>query len=159
MDKLEAYNELYEKIVQGENEVYVPDGTILSLAVYNRIDHKCVDSYFLRATDFEVFSEPYARIYMEIDSSKLVLYENMELSPSAKDIKIAGNLYNEEEYAAYAGGYMNIREFVFKTNLSGEQKDALQSYLEIFRKVIRKQHETCYLEMAEEFLGWTEMML
>ena len=66
---------------------------------------------------------------------------------------------SEEEYAAYAGGYMNIREFVFKTNLSGEQKDALQSYLEIFRKVIRKQHETCYLEMAEEFLGWTEMML
>lgn len=158
-EKQEAYNALYDRLMEGENEKYVPDGTIVSLAVYSLVEGRRADSYFLYATDYETFSEPYARISIALDSAEVLLYETTEEHPFRTHVQAPKDFYREEEYLEYAECYMNIRDFVFGNNLSQEQKAALRSYLGIFRRIVRNRSEECYLEMAEEFIRWARQKL
>lgn len=158
-DKLEAYDALYERLMEGENERYVPDGTVLSLAVYGRVGERCVDTYFLYATDYEHFSEPLARIALEKDSGEMLSYESTEERPFRESVQVPQGFYQEADFMDYAERYMDIREFVFGEQLEEGQKAALRAYLAAFRKIIKGQFESCYLELAETFLEWARTVL
>lgn len=158
-DKVEAYDALYERLMEGGNERYVPDGTVLSLAVYGRVGDRCADTYFLYATDYEHFSEPLARIALEKDSGEMLSYESTENRPFREPIQVPEGFYQETDFMEYAETYMNIREFVFEERLVEGRKAALRAYLAAFRKIISGQFESCYLELAETFLEWTRKVL
>lgn len=137
----------------------MPDGTVLSLAVYSLVDGRCADSYFLYATDYDTFSEPYARISIAADSSEMLRYEDTEEHPFQAPVLVPEKFCGEAAYMEYAETYMDIREFVFANHLDENQKMALRRYLEVFQQATHDQFESCYQEMAEGFLQWAEEAL
>ena len=75
---VEEYEKLEGRLMLRKNEKYVPDSTVISFAVYDLWRGKKVDSYFLYATDYVTFSEPFARLMVPCDGDDIVVYESMK---------------------------------------------------------------------------------
>ena len=156
---IEQYRNICEKLVEGKNEKYVPDGTMISLAIYTRVNQEPADAFFLCGTDFVTFSEPFARLAMRLETSDILLFQDTRERPFRVPPCVPKSLYSEKDYVRYAESYIAIRKFVYEEDLNDSQRILLKEYVDIFQKIVLNQFESCYYEMAEDFFVWAEKIL
>ena len=156
---MERYRDICEKLVEGKNEKYVPDGTMISLAIYTRVNQEPADAFFLYGTDFVSFSEPFARLALRLETNDILLFQDTWEHPFREPPCIPDSLYSDKDYKRYADSYIAIREFVYEESINDTQCVLLKEYIDIFRKIVMNQFESCYYEMAEDFLAWAEKVV
>lgn len=156
---VEEYEKLEGRLMLKKNEKYVPDSTVISFAVYDLWRGKKVDSYFLYATDYVTFSEPFARLMVPCDGDDIVVYESMEGNLFSHKCEMDGASEMERLYEDYAEAYMTIRKFVFQKGIADSEKMKLKEYVDIFHRITQNNFSAYYGKLAENFMGWAEKQL
>lgn len=142
-----------------KNEKYVPDSTVISFAVYDLWRGKKVDSYFLYATDYVTFSEPFARLMVPCDGDDIVVYESMKENLFSQKCEMDKTVEMERLYEDYAEAYMTIRKFAFQERLADSEKMKLKEYVDIFHRITQNNFSAYYGKLAENFMRWAGKQL
>ena len=156
---VKEYEQLEDRLMLKKNEKYIPDSTVISFAVYDLWKGEKVDSYFLYATDYVTFSEPFARLMVPCDGDDIIVYESMEKHPFKEKCETDWVMEWDRLYEDYAGAYMAIRGFVFREDLADNDKMKLKAYTEIFHKLMQNSFSAYYTELAENFMEWAGKQL
>ena len=156
---VEEYEKLEGRLMQKKNEKYVPDSTVISFAVYDLWRGKKVDSYFLYATDYVTFSEPFARLMVPCDGDDIVVYESMKENLFSQKCEMDKTVEMERLYEDYAEAYMTIRKFAFQERLADSEKMKLKEYVDIFHRITQNNFSAYYGKLAENFMRWAGKQL
>ena len=156
---VEEYEKLEGRVMMRKNEKYVPDSTVISFAVYDLWRGKKVDSYFLYATDYVTFSEPFARLMVPCDGDDIVVYESMKENLFSQKCEMDKTVEMERLYEDYAEAYMTIRKFAFQERLADSEKMKLKEYVDIFHRITQNNFSAYYGKLAENFMRWAGKQL
>ena len=156
---VEEYEKLEGRLMLRKNEKYVPDSTVISYAVYDLWRGKKVDSYFLYATDYVTFSEPFARLMVPCDGDDIVVYESMKENLFSQKCEMDKTVEMERLYEDYAEAYMTIRKFAFQERLADSEKMKLKEYVDIFHRITQNNFSAYYGKLAENFMRWAGKQL
>ena len=156
---VEEYEKLEGRLMLRKNEKYVPDSTVISFAVYDLWRGKKVDSYFLYATDYVTFSEPFARLMVPCDGDDIVVYESMKENLFSQKCEMDTTVEMERLYEDYAEAYMTIRKFAFQERLADSEKMKLKEYVDIFHRITQNNFSAYYGKLAENFMRWAGKQL
>ena len=156
---VEEYEKLEGRLMLRKNEKYVPDSTVISFAVYDLWRGKKVDSYFLYATDYVTFSEPFARLMVPCDGDDIVVYESMKENLFSQKCEMDKTVEMERLYEDYAEAYMTIRKFAFQERLADSEKMKLKEYVDIFHRITQNNFSAYYGKLAENFMSWAGKQL
>lgn len=156
---VEEYEKLEGRLMLRKNEKYVPDSTVISFAVYDLWRGKKVDSYFLYATDYVTFSEPFARLMVPCDGDDIVVYESMKENLFSQKCEMDKTVEMERLYKDYAEAYMTIRKFAFQERLADSEKMKLKEYVDIFHRITQNNFSAYYGKLAENFMRWAGKQL
>ncbi len=156
---VEEYEKLEGRLMLRKNEKYVPDSTVISFAVYDLWRGKKVDSYFLYATDYVTFSEPFARLMVPCDGDDIVVYESMKENLFSQKCEMDKTVEMERLYEDYAEAYMTIRKFAFQERLADSEKMKLKEYVDIFHRITQNNFSAYYGKLAENFMRWAGKQL
>ena len=156
---VEEYEKLEGRLMVRKNEKYVPDSTVISFAVYDLWRGKKADSYFLYATDYVTFSEPFARLMVPCDGDDIVVYESMKENLFSQKCEMDKTVEMERLYEDYAEAYMTIRKFAFQERLADSEKMKLKEYVDIFHRITQNNFSAYYGKLAENFMRWAGKQL
>ena len=156
---VEEYEKLEGRLMVRKNEKYVPDSTVISFAVYDLWRGEKVDSYFLYATDYVTFSEPFARLMVPCDGDDIVVYESMKENLFSQKCEMDKTVEMERLYEDYAEAYMTIRKFAFQERLADSEKMKLKEYVDIFHRITQNNFSAYYGKLAENFMRWAGKQL
>ena len=156
---VEEYEKLEGRLMLRKNEKYVPDSTVISFAVYDLWRGKKVDSYFLYATDYVTFSEPFARLMVPCDGDDIVVYESMKENLFSQKCEMDKTVEMERLYEDYAEAYMTIRKFAFQERLADSEKMKLKEYVYIVHRITQNNFSAYYGKLAANFMRWAGKQL
>ena len=123
------------------------------------MERKKVDSYFLYATDYVTFSEPFARLMVPCDGDDIVVYESMKENLFSQKCEMDKTVEMERLYEDYAEAYMTIRKFAFQERLADSEKMKLKEYVDIFHRITQNNFSAYYGKLAENFMRWAGKQL
>lgn len=162
-----TYDKIIKTLFSEDIEEYVPDGTSISHPIFGIYNNRIVDCFLLYAIsrDRSMYSIPTARIIIDSEIGKLVLYKTIKEMPFAvfdgteyfendKNSISTNNLETE-----YHSLYEKVRIIAFKEKITNEEKKLLYSFLSTLKNVELKYLQPYLFELGQPFFEWVKSVM
>ena len=159
-------NQVRNAIFRTECKNLIRDGLCCSEPIMTRDEKGVIDHYFIYGINREekTFSGPVASfgIYSESrETAYISASQTRKYSKSPEDEIRAVNWgqYDENAYGRYEETFPLVRDFVYRTHCTEEQKAVLRKYIEALRALTDDGMWPLYRELAPGFFNWAKTVL
>lgn len=168
---MKPLDEIMDRLIQ-ENQIHAIELEIdaLSYPVISKIGDRIVEKYFVFSNQpHPVKSRPYAWIVVDSGSGELLSYNHCLYHDFAQ--KTGVQMGDSMDYSAPMGGtfrdilkekkrftalYEEVRKFAFHEQMDKDQQEILIEYASLHKKLIGKELELMYHELAPDFYSWID---
>jgi uncharacterized protein YegL len=170
MELILQYNDIVKILFTEElSDYYFFYGSAHSRPIMGLEDGKMVDCFYLFAFSRRQssYTYPFARLAIDptaLDGKRLVYYLTSKEKPfptgKEGDLFPLDARHTNEELKELIGDYEKlyprVREFAFRDNLSGEQRETLGKFYRTFGEINDDIQKVFYKDISPEFFAWAE---